>query len=444
MRRRSLTAIAITIGIATTGCGNGANGPSSGGVLGSGAEQGTGSDQGSAGAAGSPTSNVPAPGPGGTPPSSSSGGASSSSSSGGATAADAGAASGGSALDGRILDYGEALRTASLKLVGDLPTIDQIHGIEMATAATAPTVYSGYIDAMLADPRFASQMIQYWRDTFKTGDQTGQTKAKGAPDLDTAATFAAMVVVQGQPFTDILTATSGTCPTFSNGTFTAASCTNGAPTAGILTDPGIQAQFFAHMAFRRVRFIQETFVCSPFPAEYSTAPQAMGQSLYTSPWAFTSIAGGASAPINFQDTSAVICANCHTTLNHIAPLFGYFDTNGKYVAGTIQVQTPVVPPVTSQLSDWLPAGEQTFAWRNGTTVTDIPSLAQAIAADPTVATCAVNRMWDWALNRGDIVGDLATVPTDVTQTYVQDFVKNGMNLKGIIKEIFTSDDFVRF
>jgi hypothetical protein len=435
MRRRSLTAIAITIGIATTGCGNGSSGPSSGGVFGSGAEQGSG------GAAGSPTSTVPSPGPGGTPPTSSSGGGSSS---GGATAADAGADGGGTALDGRIVDYGEALRTASLKLVGDLPTIDQIHGIENATAATLPTVYSGYIDAMLADPRFASQMIQYWRDTFKTGDQAGQTKAKGAPDFDTAATFAAMVVVQGQPFTNILTAATGTCPTFANGTFTAANCTNGAPTAGILTDPGIQAQFFAHMAFRRTRFIQETFACSPFPAEYSTAPAPMGHALYTSPWPFTSIAGGPSAPINFQDTSAVICANCHTTLNHIAPLFAYFDMNGKYVAGTIQVQTPVVPPVTSQLSDWLPAGQQTFAWRDGTAVTDIPSLGQAMAADPLIATCAINRVWDWALNRGDIVGDLATVPTDVTQTYVQDFVKNQMNLKEIIREIFTSDDFVRF
>lgn len=433
--RRSLTAIAITAGIAMAGCGNGSSGPSSSIEPGSGAEQGSGS------AAGAPTSTVPAPGPGGTPPSSSGGAGSSGGS--GATASDAGADGGGSALDSRVLDYGEALRTASLKLVGDLPTIDQIHAIEDATAAQQPTVYSGYIDSMLADGRFASQMIQYFRDTFKTGDP-GVAKQKGAPDFDTAATFAAMVVVQGQPFTNILTAASGTCPTFANGTFTAANCTNNAPTAGVLTDPGIQAQYFAHMAFRRTRFIQETFVCSPFPAEYSTAPHPMGQSLYTSPWPFSSIAGGPGAPINFQDTSAVICANCHTTLNHIAPLFAYFDQNGQYVAGQIQVQTPVVPPVTSQLSDWLPTGQQTFAWRDGTPVTDIPSLAKAIAADPSVATCAVNRVWDWALNRGDIVGDLATVPTDVTQTYVQDFVKNGMNLRQIIREIFTSDDFVRF
>jgi hypothetical protein len=184
-------------------------------------------------------------------------------------------------------------------------------------------------------------------------------------------------------------------------------------------------------------------VCSPMPAEYSASPVAMGQSLYTSPWPFDSISGGPTANINFQDTSAVICANCHTTLNHIAPLFAYFDVNGKYTPGTIDVQTPIVPAVTSVLTDWLPAG-QSFAWRNGTPVTDIPSLGQAIAADPDVAQCAVNRVWDWAFSRGDIVNDLATIPTDVTAPIVTDFTAKQMNLQQAIRDIFTSDDFVRF
>ena len=36
----------------------------------------------------------------------------------------------------------------------------------------------------------------------------------------------------------------------------------------------------------------------------------------------------------------VICANCHTTINHIAPLFAKFDSVGN-LTGTIQVITPV-------------------------------------------------------------------------------------------------------
>src|SRR4029077_19349351 len=97
-----------------------------------------------------------------------------------------------------------------------------------------------------------------------------------------------------------------------------------------LTDPGLMAQYYANMAFRRVRFVQETFVCSKFPAEFSATPKPMGAGAYTSPWDFGSIQGGAAAKVNFQDTTAVICANCHTTLNHLAPLFGHFDQKGDY------------------------------------------------------------------------------------------------------------------
>ena len=66
----------------------------------------------------------------------------------------------------------------------------------------------------------------------------------------------------------------------------------------------------------------------------------MGNGQFTSPWAFDLDHGRHDgAPINFQDTSAVICANCHTTMNHFAPLFAQFDAAGVYQT-TIQVHTP--------------------------------------------------------------------------------------------------------
>jgi len=343
-------------------------------------------------------------------------------------------------LDQRQINYGEALRTASLKLVGELPTLADIKGLDGAQDKKA--YYEGKIDALLGDPRFSAKMVQWWRDTFKTGGPAAGQK----PSFDTAATFAAMVVVQDRPYTDLFTANTGTCPTYANGAFTAASCNNGAPTAGVLTDPGLMAQYAANMAFRRVRFIQETFVCSKFPTEFSQSPQQMGAGTYTSPWAFTSVTGGNAQTIriNFQDTSSVICANCHTTLNHVSPLFGYFDDNGKYTANTFQVKTPSTGNPTSKLDDWLPQGQQSFAWRFNVPVTDIPSLGQAIAKDPDVATCAVNRVWNWAMSRGDIVNDLATVPPVVTDPIVQDFKTNGFKLKRVIRNVFTSDDFVKF
>jgi hypothetical protein len=342
----------------------------------------------------------------------------------------------------RMINYGEALRTASLKLVGSLPALADIDAIQAATGPAAKTLYESKIDALLADPRFATMQIIWWRNTLKTGQQ-GQVQ-QGMPSLDTAALFAASVVVGDRPYTDLFTATTMTCPTFANGVFTPAACTTTAPTAGLLTDPGLMAQYFSNMAFRRVRFVQETFVCNKFPAEYSKTPTPMGSSIYTSPWSFNSIAGGATARINFQDTSAVICANCHTTMNHIAPLFGHFDAKGAYDPMAIQVMTPITPPATTMMTDWLPTGQQTLAWRDGTAITDLPSLGAAMAADPDIARCAVNRVWDWAFSRGDIVNDLATIPAVVTDDLTKSFTTNGMKLKSVIRAVYTSDDFVRF
>jgi len=48
------------------------------------------------------------------------------------------------------------------------------------------------------------------------------------------------------------------------------------------------------------------------------------------------------------------------------------------------------------------------------------------------------------MSRGDVVNDLATVPTSVTQQFVTDFGKNGMKLKATIASIYKSDDFVKF
>ena len=84
-------------------------------------------------------------------------------------------------------------------------------------------------------------------------------------------------------------------------------------------------------------------MCSRFPAETTGKPVMYAGGSYSSPWPIKSITGSlnATAPkIDFHDTSAVICANCHTTINHIAPLFANFDAVGN-LTGSIQVITPV-------------------------------------------------------------------------------------------------------
>jgi hypothetical protein len=148
------------------------------------------------------------------------------------------------------------------------------------------------------------------------------------------------------------------------------------------------------------------------------------------------------AKIDFQDMLAVICANCHVNLNRVAPMFLNFNDRGLLQA-TSQVRIPIPGEPVAARIDYLPAAEG-FAWRAGKPVTDIASLGAAIAADPEVGRCAVNRVWNYAMSRGDIVNDLASVPNAVTQPYVTDFAANGQKLKETIRGIFKSEDFVKF
>jgi hypothetical protein len=129
-------------------------------------------------------------------------------------------------------------------------------------------------------------------------------------------------------------------------------------------------------------------------------------------------------------------------MNHIAPLFAYFDDAGQ-LQSTIQVRTPQPGNPVALRSDWLPGAERT-AWRFGRQTPDLASLGVAMAADPQIAECAIARLWNWALGKGDIVDTLATVPSEIIAAQVAAFTANGMKLKDAIIAVYTSDDFVRF
>lgn len=340
-------------------------------------------------------------------------------------------------LDDRVLSYPDALRTATLKLARNLPTLQEIKTLTSAVDQRA--MYEQQIDALLADPRFAQRMIKWWQDTLRQGGGAVDNK----PSRNTAPVFATRLMVEDRPYTDLFTATTNTCPTYdaATNTFADGECNNGVAThAGVLTNPGFMMQFYGNMAFRRVRAVQEVFACTKFPAEYAAEPQQVNGADYTGPWPFASIA---KSPIDFQDTSSVVCANCHVTINRVAPLFANFDANGQWM-NTSQVMTPTVPdPLPTEMAHWLNPGETT-AWRLGTPVADLPELGKAMAADPAITECAVARMYNFAMSKEDIVSDLATVPLDVIQPYIDDFNSNGMSLKKTLRTILLSDDFVKF
>lgn len=346
-------------------------------------------------------------------------------------------------LANRVTDYPAALRIAALRLTGNLPTVTEINEISAATGDAQKTAYTARITEYMTRPAFATQMFLFWRDTFKTGGAT----AAFDPVNDTAAAFAADLAFSNKPYTDLLTRASNNCTTFNptTGAFTAAECTNGGPKAGVLTNPGLQAQFFSNVSMRRGRFVQETFDCLRFPVEISATPTDVGGSApYVGVWPFTSIASptNGGGRINFQDVSAAICANCHQTLNHLVPLFANYDAKGVYQT-TIQVPVPIPGNPIAQLTDWLPPGDTT-AWRYGKAAADIPSLGTQMAADDSVIQCGVARYWNFALGKEDIVDQLVAVPPDTIKAQTDAFKQNGFLVRDLLMSIFTADAFVKF
>ena len=335
------------------------------------------------------------------------------------------------ALEARVVDYNEALRKASIKLVRRLPTLDQIRRVERAEDRAA--AYEAELDLMLASPEFTSRSFKFWRDTMRMGGD----------GRDSAPAFAAKLMAEGRDFTELFTAATGNCPTFdaATGTFTEGDCQSGAPVqSGILTNPEVMKQFYGNMAFRRARWVQETFYCTKFPAEIASEAKQIDGKDYVSPWAFESIA---TAPINFQDSQSVLCANCHGTLNHIAPLFAHFDEEGMWTDG-FGVNTPIAPePIPSELAHWLQPGE-TLHWREGSQeLTSMADLGVVLAEDPLVSECLVARAWNFALSKEDIVTDLATVPYKVAAPHIEKFDQS-RDLKATMRDIFLSEDFVSF
>lgn len=341
-------------------------------------------------------------------------------------------------LDARVYDYNAALRIAALRLTGDLPTMDEMNTVKNATleGGAQKAAYEALIKNYMDRPAYARQMFLFWRDTFKMGETA---------EMDTAPAFAAQLSVENRSYMELFTANANTCPTIDTGagTFAPANCAGNAPTAGVLTNPGAMKQFFSNFAFRRVRWVQETFDCVKFPVEIGGPPQDVGgASPYTGAWPFTSISGKTTGRVDFQDVSAVICANCHQSINHIAPLFANFDMNGAYQS-TIQVPTPLDGAPKAELTDYLPPGETT-AWRFGVPAADLPGLGAAMAADPDVAKCGVARVWNWALGKTDIVDALQDVPVETIQAQLDAFKTSGFKMKDLIYAVYTADDFVKF
>lgn len=338
----------------------------------------------------------------------------------------------------REFDYNAALRIAALRLTGELPTMTEILQVKDAGDLAAQKVaYEALVTNYMGRPTFARQMRAFWRDTFRMGETA---------EMDTAPTFAAQLSVENRDYTELFKAATGACPTLdeATGVFTPADCAGAGPKVGVLTNQGAMKLYFGNFAFRRVKWVQETFDCTKFPIDQTGAPQNVGGTVpFTGSFPFESISGKDNGGrVDFHDVASIICANCHVNLNHQAPLFANYDENGAFQPN-IAVRTPLPNEPLAVASDFLPPGEPT-AWRAGLVTPDLVSYGQAMAADPDIAKCAVGRFWNWSLGKADIVDALLDVPPETIQAQVDAFTQSGFKTKDLIYMVFTADDFVKF
>lgn len=393
-------------------------------------------------------------------------------------------------LDERELDYSEALRTASILLVGDSPKLSEIYELGDLPPDQQKAKYEELIDKMLVDPRFANTMVEFFKYTFKMG---GPSPVMGEPTRDTAPAFAARLVFEGKDWRNMVTQQGNTCPSFNpmTNTFSDGTCNNISTSmqAGILTDPGVHSLYFGNLAFRRNRFFHETFLCrsgneqsggEPTDKPPMDAPCSGGNPIpgYQNKWSVSETAGACNGGrVDFHAYNAGnVCANCHSTWNHRSPLFAMFDSNGVFQpvngAGEYAVFVPVNGSPRAKMSDWLcvsgscpNGGNNKPAWKKTMKVNgvDTPApannlveLGQQMAKDDEVIECAVKRTWNFAMGRADIteIGGRSWVnlpdrkdpnPALVTMNkLVNGFRNSNYNLKTVLRAILVSDDFTRF
>ena len=184
------------------------------------------------------------------------------------------------------VDYNLALRTAAIKLRGDLPTMAEIRQLQTAVQANLSdgsandpqAVYTKLVDGFINDPlqarAFNNQMVTFWRNQLRMGGVINNQLADNMVavangrnvNLETAPTLLGRLAATGADMRAAFTQTSNNCPTFSatTGTFTDGNCNTGATAAGsntatmmgnnvpagkeagVLTNPGLMAQYYSN------------------------------------------------------------------------------------------------------------------------------------------------------------------------------------------------------
>lgn len=402
-------------------------------------------------------------------------------------------------------DYAAALRSASVKLRGRLPSQEDTSLVR----TQGRTAYESLIDSYVDSDAFIHEMHALVSRSLGMGDDTAD--AGGVlVNTDAPADLASYVIDTDKPWTEILTAEYCITSMIDSGgamVFAQTPCTNGTPPlerAGILTLHSFlyvygQANTFN---FQRTSVAQQFLNCGIYPV--SDAPLVRSNSTPGQDPA-TDDADPPRVHVKYQgemmndDGTTIACAACHSALLSRRNAFTRFDRNGFYdpLRTVADVEDPaenegkcyVVPdgfalddltPCNSvgslaealaqpggccfdpmftdpNAADNLMCGEPDgcMGWYAGETFHGTRELAQLILdeelTDSAFYKCQTRRFVDYVIgdNTGAIsvsagVGDSpGVVDPNVIEKYRSFFAREGWNVRELMRALFKGDEFLK-
>jgi hypothetical protein len=327
------------------------------------------------------------------------------------------------------LPPGRLLRRMSLDLRGTLPSLDEYAAVE-----ADPTVLPSLRDAMLEDLRFEQRLVHRFAEIWRTRvDVFLVLMEEYAPLRDTTREFdferavadeplrlMARVAAADLPWSTVVTAdwtmahpiTLSIWPVETSESpdptgWARAAYTDGRPAAGVLATNGLWIRYpTSDTNYNRMRaaIISELLVCEDYlrrPVQFTGGFEgAPDEALRTDPY----------------------CQGCHASLDPVAGALMGFLANPYNID-----ETAVYHGEREVLSESLLGVSP--AWQ-GTPVSGLAALGQAIAADPRFSRCAVETLARSYWRRDLSIGDF-----DGIEAHRQDFEAEDLRLKSLIRRL---------
>ncbi len=241
--------------------------------------------------------------------------------------------------------YASALRVASLRLRGRLPTAADTANV----TENGQTAYDAIVDRYLdrtQNPDLVPQLKAFYSSIFLMAGTVNGI------DYDAPVNLATYLVVNERPVTEILSAEY--CV---DGAMNQATCVDGAPDgqrAGVIGQKGFLAKFGQAdtVNMRRVSVVHQLFACGIYPDGKDTNPSLVRTNVAQTLWppnpdlnnvpdpSLVPYADDPASPprlakkyqTKLPGDSGAECSMCHSSLNARRPVFTPYDVDGVYDA----------------------------------------------------------------------------------------------------------------